>query len=104
MALRARSLVCFDPGGFLLGSASETQSDVGHLQNCPSVIEFGASQEEVAGVGPLATSLTVGVSVPPHVVLAHWGHGTVGPETVNDGRYPALFLAPPRSFGFTSIQ
>uniref|UniRef100_A0A6B0UCA1 Putative secreted protein n=1 Tax=Ixodes ricinus TaxID=34613 RepID=A0A6B0UCA1_IXORI len=58
----------------------------------------------VAGVGLLAASLAVGVSVPPHVVPAHRDHGTVGPETVEDGRCPALFLAPLGPSGFRSIQ
>lgn len=49
-------------------------------------------------------SLAVGVSVPPHVVPAHRDYGTVVPETVDDGRCPALFLAPLRPSDFRSIQ
>uniref|UniRef100_A0A6B0UF69 Putative secreted protein n=1 Tax=Ixodes ricinus TaxID=34613 RepID=A0A6B0UF69_IXORI len=57
-----------------------------------------------AGVSVLAASPAVGVSVPPHVVPAHRDHGTLGPETVDDGRCPALFRAPLRPSGFRSIQ
>ncbi|KAM7300343.1 uncharacterized protein ISCGN_020907 [Ixodes scapularis] len=49
-------------------------------------------------------SLAVYVSVPPHVVPAHRDYGTVGPETVDDGRCPDLFLPPLRPFDFRSIQ
>ena len=49
-------------------------------------------------------SLAGGVSVPPHVVPAHRDYGKVGPETVDDGRCPDLFLAPLRPFDLRSIQ
>ncbi|KAG0418347.1 hypothetical protein HPB47_004936 [Ixodes persulcatus] len=48
--------------------------------------------------------LAGGVSVPPHVVPAHRDYGEVGPETVDDGRCPDLFLAPLRPFDLRSIQ
>ncbi|KAG0429108.1 hypothetical protein HPB47_023950 [Ixodes persulcatus] len=79
---------------FFLGSAVEPQFGVGRLQHRSSAILFSAFKDMV----------TVGISVPPHVVPAHRDHGTVGPEMVDDGRCPALFLAPLRPSGFRSIQ
>ncbi|KAM7304267.1 hypothetical protein ISCGN_014167 [Ixodes scapularis] len=49
-------------------------------------------------------SLAVGVSVPPHVVPAHRDYGTVGVETVDDGRCPDLFLAPLRPSDFRAAS
>ncbi|KAM7300729.1 hypothetical protein ISCGN_016318 [Ixodes scapularis] len=54
----------------------EPQFGVGRLQHRSSAIVFSAFKEMVAGVGLLAASLAVGISVPPHVVPAHRDHGT----------------------------
>ncbi|KAG0434137.1 hypothetical protein HPB47_019336, partial [Ixodes persulcatus] len=82
----------------------EPQFGVGRLQHLSSAIVFGAFKEMVAVVGLLAASLAVGVSIPPHVVPAHRDHGSVGPETVDDGPCTGLFLAPLRPSGFRSIK
>ncbi|KAG0432324.1 hypothetical protein HPB47_020904 [Ixodes persulcatus] len=84
--------------------SNETQFGVGRLQHRSSAIVFSAFKDMVAGVGLLAASLAGEISVSPYVVPAHRDHGTVCPETVDDGRCPALFLAPLRPSGFRSIQ
>ncbi|KAG0421871.1 hypothetical protein HPB47_002266, partial [Ixodes persulcatus] len=84
--------------------SGEPQFGVGRLQYRSSATVFSAFKEMVAVVGLRAASLAVGFSVPPHVVPADRDHGTVGPETVDDGRFPALFLVPLRPSGFRSIQ
>ncbi|KAG0443726.1 hypothetical protein HPB47_014595 [Ixodes persulcatus] len=82
----------------------EPQFDVGRLQHRSSAIMFSAFKDMVAGVCLLAASLAGGISVSPNVVPAHQDHDTVGPETTDDGRCPALFLGPLRPSGFRSIQ
>ena len=101
MTFRVRPLVCFDPSSCFLGSAGEPQFGVGRIQHRSSAIVFSAFKDMVAGVGLLAASLAGGISDSPH---AHRDYGTVAPETVDDGRCPALFLAPLRPSGFRSIQ
>ncbi|KAM7287672.1 hypothetical protein ISCGN_031363, partial [Ixodes scapularis] len=54
----------------------EPQFGVGRLQHRLSTIVFSAFKEMVAGVGLLAASLPVGISVQPHVVPTHRDHGT----------------------------
>ncbi|KAG0437983.1 hypothetical protein HPB47_017201 [Ixodes persulcatus] len=82
----------------------EPQFGVGRLQHRSSATVFSAFKEIVAVVVLRAASLAVEVSVPPHVVPADRNYGTAGPETVDDGHCPALFLAALHPSGFRSIQ
>ncbi|KAM7313610.1 hypothetical protein ISCGN_003463 [Ixodes scapularis] len=101
---RGRSRDCARNFSTVKGSACEQQFGVGRLQHRSSTIVFSAFKEVVAGVGLLAACLAVGISVQPHVVPTHRDHGTVGPETTDDGRCPALFLAPFRPTGLRRIK
>ncbi|KAM7291316.1 hypothetical protein ISCGN_027889 [Ixodes scapularis] len=98
----AKGLTLLHPAKFCQ-NMGEPRFGIGRLQHHPSAIVFGAFKEMVASAGLRAASLAVGISVPLHLVPAHWDHGTVGPETVDDGRCPALSLVPLPPSNFRSI-